>query len=298
MNKSFLLLFTLLSLCVCRAFSQSGEFVRIDNDVFVKGDSTYYIKGAVLDEAFTSHSASKKYADSLIYRLDSLKSQGFNTVSVGIGAESLNNVKFLDSFDSFCFHAGEKGMMLFISLDSMFTTEQQIEQLMLRVNKRRKLAYKDDTSILAWSIPFSESIAQKIKQIDKNHLLTYQSEKLQDAVLSEAYHTAFSSPYVDFITIHLNPSKFGWVKNSAIQTDLIHSYSKTIQLLEKSLLYARKSLKPMVIESISFPEDASRISMQSDHICRDTYFEFIESYQKRNRAQGKKIAGLFFEYNY
>ena len=163
-----------------------------------------------------------------------------------------------------------------------------------RVNSVTGKPYRDDPAIFAWQIGneprcFSDEpevragfigwmteTARIIKELDPNHLLSTGNEGLMgcesDPQLLEAVN---SIPGIDYMTIHIWPYNWSWVKAESLEDDLDQAIAKTDDYVKKHEELARKLGLPLVIEEFGFPRDGFSDSRDAATSCRDRYYKHI-----------------------
>ncbi|MCQ2335069.1 MAG: beta-mannosidase [Paludibacteraceae bacterium] len=147
-----------------------------------------------------------------------------------------------------------------------------------RTNRYTGLPYNQDPAIFSWQIgneprAFSMDVADEfaewihttaklIKELDPNHMVSTGSEGVwgceNDSALCARIH-AF--PEVDYITCHIWPYNWGWMKMNDPEGTIGNACEKTAEYLQLHERIAMALNKPLVVEEFGFPRD---IQMWSD----------------------------------
>lgn len=171
---------------------------------------------------------------------------------------------------------------------------EHVRFIVNRVNRYTQIKYSEDPTIMSWQIgneprAFSEEnkerfaqwmaeVSALIKSIDSNHLVSSGSEGSQgcegDLDLYEKIH---SDVNLDYLTIHIWPYNWGWVKKDSLSAMLPEAKEKTKKYVEDHLHIACKYKKPLVLEEFGYPRDGFQFSKESTTFARDSYYNFVFS---------------------
>jgi Endo-beta-mannanase len=185
-----------------------------------------------------------------------------------------------------------------------FQTSQEAQQLYFnhlrnivsRVNSITGKPYSEDPAIFAWQLGneprcFSDEpevrdgfigwmteAARIVKELDGNHLLSTGNEGLmgceEDRELLRAVNEI---PGIDYMTIHIWPYNWSWVRPDHLAEDVDAAIERTkAYLLEHKTLAAELSL-PVVAEEFGFPRDGFQASMEAPTTARDRYYAYVFS---------------------
>lgn len=188
---------------------------------------------------------------------------------------------------------------------------QQADLVLNRRNTVNNKRYVDDPTIMSWQLAneprpmrpaaneayrrWIARVAAHVKSKDKNHLLSIGHEGeigTQDLSLYEAIHR---DPNVDYLTIHIWPKNWGWMKVETMDEDFDSVIGLTHSYIDKHLALARQLNKPLVIEEFGFPRDRMQFDPGTSTSLRDRYYEAVF---RRMTGSGIKeaatIAGLNF----
>ncbi|MBR4534771.1 MAG: cellulase family glycosylhydrolase [Bacteroidaceae bacterium] len=195
-----------------------------------------------------------------------------------------------------------------------------VKAIVSRTNSITHLPYSADPTIMAWQIgneprafsqeakePFSKWIAETaalIKQLDPNHLVSVGSEGSmgceQDIKLYTQLH---SDPNIDYLTIHIWPQNWSWLKRGEVATakqkelmrkqlDAVYRHTEDYIRLHTAL--ARDLHKPLVIEEFGYPRDGNLYSPQSTTRGRDAYYQFILNHLIQSQQLSDVLCGINF----
>jgi len=171
-----------------------------------------------------------------------------------------------------------------------------IRAIVGRTNSITGKPYKEDPAIFSWQIGneprcFSDEpevrdgfiswlteSAAIIKSIDPNHMVSSGNEGHfgceQDWELFERVNTI---PGIDYITIHIWPYNWDWVKADNLEGTLPNAILRTEEYIEDHAEYALKLGKPLVCEEFGFPRNGFDPSMEAPTTLRDSYYAYVFS---------------------
>ncbi len=198
---------------------------------------------------------------------------------------------------------------------AQFSTCQEAKQMYLghlrnivgRTNRYTNQPYAYDPTIMAWQLcneprAFCDTLkaefaawlseaAATIRNIDPNHLISTGSEGLVGCNFDADLHKAIcSDPNIDYITMHIWPTNWGWARRDAIEEDLDTACILTTAYIEQHVELARELHKPIVIEEFGYPRDGFSYSPSSATLLRNSYYQHIADIA----AATPEIAGLNF----
>jgi mannan endo-1,4-beta-mannosidase len=189
--------------------------------------------------------------------------------------------------------------------------KKHVSYILNRTNRYTKKKYINDPAIMAWQIaneprafsqagkaPFAAWIketARFIKAIDKNHLLTTGSEgqsgSEDDIALWQEIH---SDPAIDYVTIHIWPSNWGWLNRADMPGTFQAAITNTKAYLNKHTAIARQLNKPLVVEEFGLPRDSMKFTPGSATTLRDSYYKTIFELITQSAKAGDIFAGCNF----
>ena len=171
-----------------------------------------------------------------------------------------------------------------------------LKNIVSRVNSITGKPYRDDPAIFAWQLGneprcFSDDseiragfigwmteAARIVKELDGNHLLSTGNEGLMGCENDPDLLRAVNSiPGIDYMTIHIWPYNWSWVREDHLTEDLPVAIEKTQSYLETHKALADELGFPVVAEEFGFPRDGFRFGMDVPTTARDRYYSFIFS---------------------
>jgi len=196
------------------------------------------------------------------------------------------------------------GYMPFMEQMQKFQTSKESQELFYNhvraiVGRRNTVTgkyYKDDPAIFSWQIGneprcFSSEAeiqdgfiawlteaARIIKEIDPNHLLSTGNEGYmgceQDWELTSRVN---SIPGVDYMTIHIWPYNWNWVRADHLLDDITTAKARTSQYISEHVKLATSLGLPLVAEEFGFPRDGFKPERSARTRARNLYYQFIFS---------------------
>jgi len=186
-----------------------------------------------------------------------------------------------------------------------------IKFMLGRTNKINGIAYNQDPTIMTWELAnepraFSDSnkdlmlnwvnkTSALIKSLDPNHLVTTGTEGSwgceMDMGLFEKIH---NSKNIDYLTMHIWPFNWGWVKSSDITGTIKVAISNTGKYMDDHMVIARKLNKPIVFEEFGLPRDGFLFTPGSPVTIRDRYYDFSFSRVLQSVEKMDVMAGANF----
>ena len=198
-----------------------------------------------------------------------------------------------------------------------FQTSKEAQQLYFshltnivsRVNSLTGKPYKEDPAIFAWQLGneprcFSDDpdiragfigwmteAARLVKEIDPNHLVSTGNEGLMGCEEDPALVRAVNEiPGVDYMTIHIWPYNWSWVRPDHLQEDVGAAIDRTRTYLEQHKALADELGMPVVCEEFGFPRDGFQPAMSAPTTARDQYYAYVFS-QVGERLDGANFWG-------
>ncbi len=184
---------------------------------------------------------------------------------------------------------------------------KQVDVLLKRKNTVNGRKYTDDPVIMSWQIAneprpmrpaannaykqWIKDVAGYIKGVDKNHLVSIGHEGeigTQDINLYEEIH---ADKNIDYLTIHIWPKNWQWMRATHMQEDYNKVDSLTTNYITKHLRVADHLNKPLVIEEFGFPRDHMQFAPATPTKLRDKYYHHILSFLKNKT---NNLAGINF----
>lgn len=188
---------------------------------------------------------------------------------------------------------------------------QYIEQIVSRCNTITGRYYKDEPAIMSWQLcneprPFARDnkeefaawiarAAALIKSIDSNHLVSTGSEGIIGCEGDEElFALIHSDKNIDYITVHIWPTNWGWASRANPDADIENACAKSSDYIAKHVAWAQQLNKPIVIEEFGFPRqgNVSGVGIPTDS--RDIYYRHIFEQVAKSVAEGGPVVGCNF----
>ena len=186
-----------------------------------------------------------------------------------------------------------------------------VRSIVSRRNALTGRLYADEPAIMAWQIaneprPFLMERAQDmakflrktsrlIKSIDKNHLVSIGGEGIigcqYDSLL---FRQISSDKHIDYITIHIWPKNWSWVRNDNLSEGLGDVFQQTRRYIDQHKDVAHLLAKPIVIEEFGYPRDGASYAADASVLARNKFYEFIFAEIEQNAQSGGLVAGCNF----
>ena len=188
-----------------------------------------------------------------------------------------------------------------------------VQNVVSRTNTITGKPYKDDPTIFSWQICneprcFSNDpvirqnfvdwlwdTAALIKTLDPNHMVSTGSEGSfgceQEMSLYKKIH---SCPDIDYMTIHIWPYNWSWVRENTLSTKLDVAIANTDDYIDAHLELAEDLRKPVVLEEFGYPRDGFQFAKGSPVTARDIYYRHVFGRVIESAQQEGLLAGVNF----
>jgi mannan endo-1,4-beta-mannosidase len=180
--------------------------------------------------------------------------------------------------------------------------KEQVSLILKRRNSINHKKYIDDPVIMSWELaneprPMRPSaneayrkwvmnIAGFIKSLDRKHLVCLGHEGEIGTQSMELYEQIHADKNIDYLTIHIWPKNWGWMKPETMKEDFDTVATLTINYVNRHITIAKKLAKPLVIEEFGFPRDEMQFSPGSSTLLRDKYYQLVFSMLKNKYVAG------------
>lgn len=120
--------------------------------------------------------------------------------------------------------------------------------------------------------------ARQIKELDPNHLVSTGSEGSVGCGLDlDLWADIHSKPEIDYATIHIWPSNWGWVTHDQATDSVARAIAMTDAYIAEHAERARAMHKPLVLEEFGYPRDHKSIDPAQPATARKQYYDHIIS---------------------
>lgn len=204
----------------------------------------------------------------------------------------------VDGYQEYCEHAGK-----FIRSDSAQALfARHVENIVPR--------YAQSPALLSWQIcnePRSYgrtpeqkerfvqwllATAQQIHRLDPNHLVSTGSEGSVGCEMDiELWTRIHAMPEIDYATIHIWPTNWGWVRRDEATDSVDRAIRFTDEYLAEHSERMRALGKPLVLEEFGYPRDNGALAPGTPVTARDRYYDHL---LRGFRSGTSGLAGLNF----
>ena len=187
---------------------------------------------------------------------------------------------------------------------------KQVKYVINRTNSITGLPYKKDPAILSWEIAneprpmvkaansayakFIKNTASFIKNLDPYHLLTTGTEGYMSTDDMQLYKDIHDDKNIDYLTIHIWPKNWSWIKGTAVAESIETVLSNTRKYISDHVQIARELNKPLVIEEFGLPRNSHSYDVDSPTLYRDIFYKEILSQWLDNKKNTGLLAGTNF----
>ncbi|MDD4057520.1 MAG: beta-mannosidase [Bacteroidales bacterium] len=189
--------------------------------------------------------------------------------------------------------------------------DNHVKYIVSRDNSITGVSYSEDPAIFSWQVAnepraFSDEgkeafckwvtgVAQLIKSLDKNHMVSTGSEGLYGCEVDmDLYERIHSSEHIDYLNMHIWPYNWGWATKESVNEMVANSIVETGKYINSHIGVAEKLGKPIVLEEFGYPRDGFAFNRSSTVGARDKYFSFIIDNIKKSSSVGGALAGANF----
>lgn len=191
--------------------------------------------------------------------------------------------------------------------------KKQVDVILSRTNTVNGKPYTDDATIMSWQLaneprpmrPVANSaykewirdVAAHIKSTDKKHLVSIGHEGEIGTQDFDLYKEIHNDANIDYLTIHIWPKNWGWMKAETMYEDFSKVKDLTSSYLTKHSKLAYELNKPLVVEEFGLPRNNMAFDEGTVTSFRDHYFDHLFSHLTNPRLENRytrMIAGLNF----
>ena len=188
-----------------------------------------------------------------------------------------------------------------------------VRNVVTRTNTVTGKPYIEDPAIFSWQIgneprcfrqdaegqqAFADWLweaAALIKSLDPNHMVSTGSEGSWGCEGSmELYEKIHSCPDIDYMTIHVWPYNWSWVRENTLVSNLPVAIANTDAYIDEHLAVAQKYGKPVVLEEFGFPRDNFQFAQGTPTEGRDGYYRHVLGRVAESAREGGLFAGINF----
>jgi mannan endo-1,4-beta-mannosidase len=134
-----------------------------------------------------------------------------------------------------------------------------------------------------------------IRALDPNHLISIGSEGIMgtegDRILYETIH---ADPNVDYLTIHIWPKNWNWIKIPNVTEYIDTAITNTDKYINDHITIAQTLQKPIIIEEFGYPRDHHQYTRNDPTTARDKYYQNIFTHVVAAAKNNDWLAGCNF----
>ncbi|HUF08058.1 MAG TPA: hypothetical protein VMO47_01975 [Rhodothermales bacterium] len=194
------------------------------------------------------------------------------------------------------FYANFEAQRLF--LDYVF-------ELIHRENHINGALYRDDPTIMAWQlaneprgfahsdeyVDWVDKAAGFIQLHDPNHLVSLGGEGKLVPSNGTQFEWVSTSPYLDYITIHVWIENWGWFHPTRAGETFATAVGRAMGYLADHVSLARAINKPMVLEEFGASRDGGSFDISAGTTYRDQYYRMMLEALYKLAQEGNVAAG-------
>ncbi len=211
-------------------------------------------------------------------------------------------------------HPAVDGYWPYMCAMAEFAANEKAVELFREHVRRYVERYSRNPAVFAWQIcneprPFSadsvkveafvnyiQGTAGFIKSLDPDHLVCTGNEGAMgcndgDYVLCRRLNDC---PYIDYITVHIWPFNWGWIKEGEVAGDPELVKDRTLEYLGRHLQIARELGKPVVVEEFGYPRDGQDWRNTAGVEGRNGYYALIFNEVVKSAAEDGLLVGCNF----
>ena len=254
--------------------------------------------------------------DGLEYALGQMARRGMKAVIY------LNNAwEWSDGFATYLEKAGEgpckspsaDGYPAYMSDMARFSTSEAAKGLFYEYLRQTVGRFAGNPAVWSWEIcneprPFSSDAAVQeafvdfiatsariIKELDPDARVTTGSEGAWGCEESwELCKRIHQIPEIDYITAHIWPYNWSWVREGNVAEGVDSAIEKTLEYIDGHLRIAAELGKPLVIEEFGYPRDGFLFEKGSATTGRDAYYKAVFGKVVESAREGGLLKGCNF----
>lgn len=196
---------------------------------------------------------------------------------------------------------------------SQFMTCPEAKEMFWNHVRNIVTRYRDSKAIYSWQIGneprcfssdpavqdefvnFVDRTAKLIKSIDRRHMVSIGNEGLCGCEGNIGLFERINlCPEIDYVTIHIWPYNWGWVRENTIEENLSNAIANTDVYIDQALEVAERLGKDVVIEEFGFPRDGFAFGQGTPVSARDAYYSHIFSRIVEAKKTGGRLVGANF----
>ena len=144
-------------------------------------------------------------------------------------------------------------------------------------------------------VDYIHGTAALIKSLDPVHMVSTGNEGSMGCENDMSlYERINSCDDIDYITIHIWPYNWSWVREDSVNDGISNAIEKTGNYIDEHLGLAVRLGKPLVIEEFGYPRDGFGFDRNCPVSGRDRIYEYVFSRVVKSAQNGENLAGCNF----
>lgn len=205
------------------------------------------------------------------------------------------------------------GYTAYMNAMAAFSNNTRAQELSWEHVRAMVERYKDEPAVFSWQISneprcFSNEASTKdnfvkyihataalIKSIDPNHMVSTGNEGTMGCQGDyDLYKRINNCRDIDYITIHIWPYNWSWVKENGIESGAPQAAEMVDAYITQHLQAAGEYGKPLVVEEFGFPRDGFSFDPEAATTGRDLIYKTVFNRILQAAETGDKLAGCNF----
>lgn len=155
--------------------------------------------------------------------------------------------------------------------------------------------FSDDPAVRDAFVDYIHGTASLIKSLDPVHMVSTGNEGLMGCEKDlSLYERINSCEDIDYITVHIWPYNWSWVKEDSVNGGACGAVERTGAYIDEHLDLARRLGKALVIEEFGYPRDGFRFDRGCQTEGRDRIYSYVFSRVVESAGNGGNLAGCNF----
>lgn len=155
--------------------------------------------------------------------------------------------------------------------------------------------FSDDPAVRDAFVNYIHGTAALVKSLDPVHMVSTGNEGLKGCEEDiSLYERINSCEDIDYITIHIWPYNWGWVKQDSVNDGIDGAVEKTGAYIDEHLDLARRLGKALVIEEFGYPRDGFSFDRACTTEGRNRIYSYVFSRVAESAQNGGELAGCNF----
>ncbi|MCQ2156155.1 MAG: beta-galactosidase, partial [Bacteroidales bacterium] len=155
--------------------------------------------------------------------------------------------------------------------------------------------FSNDSAVRDAFVKYIHGTAALIKSLDPAHMVSTGNEGLKGCEEDNSlYEKINDCKDIDYITIHIWPYNWGWVKEDSVTDGISAAVEQTGAYIDEHLDLARRLGHALIIEEFCYPRSDFRFDRGCPTEGRDRIYSFVFSRVVESAENGGNLAGCNF----